>query len=111
MPDDLMNCQFKMRVYARLYELENWVSPKEAVLYLQNELCFLKDKIECGEMPIRGLRNDVLSVSLEPGSEIDEAVAEFVKIVQNIEKARETDFWPENPPGKIRENDCTICDL
>ena len=54
--------------------------------------------------------NALIEVSLEP-NEIEEAMQEFTKTVQQVEGSRRNDQWLPSPPGRISEQDCAICDL
>jgi len=102
-PADLQTYEFQMRVYAHLYELKHGVLPKSVNLYFLNEL----DGPTC---PTRRPVNAVLQVGLDP-TNIVYAMQEFNNTVNEIEKARKSDQWYPAQPGKISENDCSICDL
>ncbi|MEA5511947.1 PD-(D/E)XK nuclease family protein [Crocosphaera sp. UHCC 0190] len=102
-PKDLVNYEFQMRVYAKLYELKHGVLPKKAILYFLNEL----DGLTC---PSQRPKNALLEVSITP-HEIDDAVNEFAQTVLQIEQARLNDQWNPATSGNISEKDCDICDL
>ena len=102
-PKDLLNYEFQMRVYAKLYELKHGVLPKKAILYFLNEL----DGSTC---PSKRPVNALLEVSIKP-NEIDDAVNEFAQTVLEIEQARCNDQWKPADSGTISEKDCAICDL
>jgi putative RecB family exonuclease len=69
-----------MRVYAYLYQRKHGVLPRKAVLYFLNEL----DGTTC---PSKRPVNALIEVSIEP-SEIDVAIDEFTKTVNQIEQSR-----------------------
>jgi PD-(D/E)XK nuclease superfamily len=100
---DLLNYEFQMRVYAKLYQLKHGVLPRKAILYFLNEL----DGSTC---PSERPKNALLEVSILP-NQIDDAVDEFAKTVLQIEQARLTNQWKPALYGAISEKDCNICDL
>ncbi|MBD2682651.1 MULTISPECIES: PD-(D/E)XK nuclease family protein [Nostoc] len=102
-PKDLETYEFQMRVYAYLYQRKYGVLPKKAVLYFLNEL----DGDTCpSQRPV----NALIEVSIEP-DEIEVAINEFTKTVNQIEESRCTNEWQAAAPGNISEQDCKSCDL
>ena len=61
--------------------------------------------------PTKRTMNAILSVDPISDDAIENAVEAFTKTVEDIEVARESHIWPAAAPGKIREQECTICDL
>ncbi|MBD2492669.1 PD-(D/E)XK nuclease family protein [Aulosira sp. FACHB-615] len=102
-PKDLETYEFQMRVYAYLYQRKYGVLPKKAVLYFLNEL----DGETC---PTQRPANALIEVSIEP-DEIEVAINEFTKTVNQIEESRCTNQWEAAVPGQISEQDCKSCDL
>ncbi|GAB1544606.1 hypothetical protein NUACC21_72820 [Scytonema sp. NUACC21] len=102
-PKDLETYEFQMRVYAYLYQRKHGVLPRKAVLYFLNEL----DGSNC---PSKRPVNALMEVSIEP-LEIQEAIDEFTKTVNQIEQSRLTDKWEAAAPSDISEQDCKNCDL
>ncbi len=102
-PKDLETYEFQMRVYAYLYQRKHGVLPRKAVLYFLNEL----DGSTC---PSKRPVNALVEVSIEP-SEIQVAINEFTKTVNQIEQSRCTNKWEAPAPGDISEQDCKSCDL
>ncbi|WP_254563897.1 PD-(D/E)XK nuclease family protein [Oscillatoria sp. HE19RPO] len=102
-PKDLETYEFQMRVYAYLYKRKHGVLPRKAVLYFLNEL----DGPTC---PPNRPVNALVEVSME-AKEIEEAIEEFTKTVDNIEESRRTNTWEAAAPGEIDEQDCKNCDL
>jgi len=102
-PKDLETYEFQMRVYAYLYQRKHGVFPKKAVLYFLNEL----NGATCpSQRPV----NALIQVSIEP-DEIEIAINEFTKTVNQIEESRFTNNWQAAIPGNISEQDCKSCDL
>jgi hypothetical protein len=102
-PKNLETYEFQMRVYAYLYERKHGVLPRKAFLYFLNEL----DSPTClSQRPA----NALMEVSINK-SEIQEAINEFTKTVNQIERSRCTDKWEAAAPGDISKQDCNICDL
>ncbi len=102
-PKDLETYEFQMRVYAYLYQRKHGVLPKKAVLYFLNEL----DGPMC---PSKRPVNALIEVSILP-DEIEVAIEEFTKTVDQIENSRVQDKWEPALPGYISEQDCKNCDL
>lgn len=102
-PKDLETYEFQMRVYAYLYQRKHGVLPRKAVLYFLNEL----DGPTC---PSQRPDNALMEVSIKK-SEIQVAINEFTKTVNQIEQSRCTNKWEAADPGDISEQDCKNCDL
>lgn len=100
---DLETYRFQMQVYANLYERKNGVLPRRVNLYFVNEL-------DGPTPPSRRPKNAILQVNLDP-VEIEQAIDEFRRTVQDIEQSRKLDSWPAASVGAVSAADCTICDL
>lgn len=94
---------FQMQVYANLYKLRNNDYPRKAIIYFLGEL-----KNEDDKTP----ENAILEVELEE-SKILNALKEFEKTVDDIEKSRTTESWrpPEDGHESASKETCDICDF
>ena len=94
---------FQMQVYANLYKLRNNEYPKKAIIYFLGELAG-----EHNSTP----KNAILEVELEE-AQIENALREFEKTVDDIEESRENESWPPpfNGSESASKETCDICDL
>ena len=94
---------FQMQVYANLYKLRNNEYPKKAIIYFLGELAGEHDSTP---------KNAILEVELEE-AQIENALREFEKTVDDIEASRENRSWPPpvNGSESASKETCDICDL
>ncbi|TCK04583.1 PD-(D/E)XK nuclease family protein [Phorcysia thermohydrogeniphila] len=92
----------QMFVYGYLFKERSGEFPKRAVLYFMNEL------LNCEKRP----ESAIYVVDFEKEEtvrEVKEFISEFKRIVERIEKSRETNSW--ELPAEIDEETCKQCDF
>ena len=92
----------QMFVYGYLFKERSGEFPKRAVLYFMNEL------LNCEKRP----ESAVYVVDFEKEEtvkEVEAFISEFKRIVEEIEKSRETNSW--ELPAEIDEETCKQCDF